>query len=66
MTGLSGDHDYAIHFHPAGKEAFVTVGYFEDSAETIALTTIYAKVGDQWKLDLIQVGLFEILGKRRI
>lgn len=66
FTGLTGDHDYTIHFKAINKEMFISVGYLEDDLQRLALTMIYGKYGDNWKLNILQIGLLDIENKDAI
>ena len=66
LTGLTADHDYTIQFKAITKEMFISVGYLEDDLEMLALTMIYSKYGDNWKLNILQIGLIEIENKDAI
>lgn len=56
ISGMSGEHDYKIVFKALTKESIVTVGTFSDSIQTFALTTIYGKYGQDWKLNIMRIG----------
>jgi hypothetical protein len=60
-TGKDHDHDYSIHYVSVNRKSFVTVGYFEDTAQTVALTTIYGNYDGEWKLNLMRVGVIKVL-----
>jgi hypothetical protein len=66
FTGLTEDHDYTIHFKAINKEMFISVGYLEDDLQKLALTMVYGKYGDNWKLNILQIGLIEIENKDAI
>jgi hypothetical protein len=66
FTGLTGDHDYTIHFKAINKEMFISVGYLEDDLQSLALTMVYGKYGDNWKLNILQIGLLDIENKDAI
>lgn|GEM_PF-2147128 len=52
---LSGKHDYSIVFTSLTKEAAITVAEFKNGTSTMALTTIYGKYNDGWKLNYLMV-----------
>jgi hypothetical protein len=60
FTGLTEDHDYTINFKALNRESFVSVGKVERNLETWALTMIYGKYDDTWKLNILQIGIIEI------
>jgi hypothetical protein len=66
FTGLTGDHDYTIHFKAINKEMFISVGYLEDDLQSLALTMVYGKYDDNWKLNILQIGLLDIENKDAI
>jgi hypothetical protein len=55
------DHDYILSLQPLNAETAVTMGYFNDTPESFALTTAYGKYGDTWKLNIMQLGLMKIM-----
>ena len=63
MTGISGDHDYIIGFKALNSEMFVSVGYFDNDLNQTCITMIYGKYGDEWKLNIMQVGTLRIMNK---
>ena len=66
FSGIAEDHDYSIHFTAVNKEMFISVGYLEDDLQALALTMIYGKYGDDWKLNILQIGLIKIENKDAI
>jgi hypothetical protein len=66
MTGISGDHDYIIGFKALNKEMYVSVGYFDNDLNQTSLTLIYGKYGNDWKLNIMQVGTLRIMDKDAI
>ncbi|KAF5035378.1 hypothetical protein DSECCO2_586270 [anaerobic digester metagenome] len=63
MTGVSGEHDYIIGFKALNSEMFVSVGYFDNDLNQTSLTLIYGKYGNDWKLNIMQVGTLRIMDK---
>lgn len=63
FTGLSGNHDYVIGFNSVTPESFITVGYFKVDISQTSIVFIYGKYGNEWKLNIIQVGLLRIMNK---
>ncbi|MDR3714860.1 MAG: hypothetical protein P4L51_18775 [Puia sp.] len=63
MSGGKGDHDYTLNFTPVNDETFVTVGYFEDSLQTLSLVTVYGKYGDTWKLNMFHMGIVKLMNR---
>ena len=63
MTGVSGEHDYLISYKALNSEMFVSVGYFDNDLNQTSLTLIYGKYGNEWKLNIMQVGTLRIMGK---
>jgi hypothetical protein len=55
------EHDYILTLQPLNAETAVTMGYFNDTPESFALTTAYGKYGDTWKLNILQLGLLKIM-----
>lgn len=66
FTGLTGDHDYTIHFKAINKEMFISVGYLEDDLQRLALIMVYGKYDDIWRLNILQIGLLDIENKDAI
>jgi hypothetical protein len=60
------EHDYLLTFQPINKETLVTLGYFNQSPESFALTTSYGKYGDNWKLNIMQIGLLKVMNRDAI
>jgi hypothetical protein len=63
MTGITGDHDYLIGFKALNKDMYVSVGYFDNDLNQTSLTLIYGKYGNEWKLNILQVGTLRIMEK---
>ncbi len=63
MTGISGNHDYIISFNALNNETFVSVGYFDNDLNQTSLTLVYGKYGNDWKLNIMQVGTLRIMDK---
>lgn len=60
MTGKTNDHDYIIGYEALSKEMFVSVGYFKDDLYEKSITFIYGKYGNEWKLNIINLGVLKI------
>lgn len=63
MTGVSGEHDYIIGFKALNTEMYISVGYFNNDLNQTCLTLIYGKYGNDWKLNIMQVGTLRIMDK---
>jgi hypothetical protein len=64
--GKGNDHDYVLTFQPMNEETGMTVGYFNDTPESFALTTAYGKYGDSWKLNILEIGLLKVMNRDAI
>ncbi len=62
-VGTGGKQGYTISFQAANSELFVSVGYFDSKVQSPALIVVYGKYGNNWKLNILQVGLMQIEGK---
>ena len=60
MTGKTNSHDYIIGYEALNKEIYVSVGYFKDDLYEKSITFIYGKYGNNWKLNIINVGVLKI------
>lgn len=60
MTGSSDDRDYGIAFQLVNNEEVVTVGEIQDGLRTVGMITIYGRYDDDWKLNVLRVGLIKI------
>ncbi|WP_460678514.1 hypothetical protein [Mucilaginibacter koreensis] len=58
-----GKRQYTFSFPAANETQFVAVGYFDNKVQDLALTCIYGKYGNHWKLNALQVGLMRINNK---
>jgi hypothetical protein len=59
--GKGNEHDYILTFQPMTEETAVTLGYFNASPESFALTTSFGKYGNTWKLNILEIGLLKIM-----
>jgi hypothetical protein len=60
------EHDYRLSFQPINSETLVTLGYFNESPESFALTTAFGKFGNTWKLNILQIGVLKIMNRDAI
>ena len=60
LTGRANNHDYVISYEALNKEMYVSVGYFKDDLYERSITFIYGKSGDDWKLNIINIGVLKI------
>lgn len=63
FTGISGEHDYTIGFKSINKESYISVGYFNEFPVQMGFTLIYGKYNDEWKLNIIQIGILRIMDR---
>lgn len=63
VSGLTGEHDYKITFKAITKESIVAVGVLNSAVRTFALTCIYGKYQNQWKLNIMRIGELRMLDK---
>jgi hypothetical protein len=66
FKGVSGENDYKVNFEVLNKETYVSLLLNEGIANTILLTCIYGKYGEEWKLNNLQVGAYSFFGKNAI
>jgi len=66
FKGVSGEYDYKVNFEVMNKETFVSLILNEGISSTTLLTCIYGKYGDDWKLNILQIGPYSIFGKNAV
>lgn len=59
--GKGNEHDYLLNFKPMTEETMVSLGYFQATPESFALTTSYGKYGGNWKLNIMEIGLLKVM-----
>ena len=66
LPGLGEEHDYRIAYVSITKESVVTVGEFNNGWQTLAMLTIYGKYGNEWKLNILRMGVLKMANKDAI
>ena len=66
MSGLTGYHDYILHYEAANTENFISVGYFDNDITQTCLTFVYGKYGKEWKLNTFQFAFLREMRKDAI
>lgn len=59
--GKGNEHDYLLNFQPMTEETLVSLGFFQGTPESFALTTSYGKYGGNWKLNIMEIGLLKVM-----
>ena len=62
-SGLSAENGYILNLKTPSKEKYVALLLSNELDNGILITTIYGKYDDNWKIDILQIGEYNFLGK---
>jgi hypothetical protein len=65
-NGISGENDYKVNFEVINKETYLSFILSDGKANNALLTCVYGKYGDEWKLNILQIGDYSFFGKNAI
>jgi len=63
FKGQSEDNDYSINFNIYSTETYISLLLYKGPINEFLFTVIYGKYADSWKIDVIRVGPYKVLGK---
>jgi hypothetical protein len=63
LKGVSGDEDYQVNFEIMAKQTYVSLIIYKTPLKDLLVTCIYGKNDDGWKINILRVGVYKILGK---
>lgn len=66
FSGLSGDYDYIFHYLALNKEMYISMLVPNTEPDQILITCIYGKYPDGWKINILQLGLYQLRHKNAI
>ena len=67
FSGLAkSDFDYTVHYLALNKKMFISMLLPKDTKDALLVTLIYGLYGNDWKLNIFQVGQYSIDGKTAI
>ena len=66
FKGVSGDDDYKVNFDIMAKQTYVSLIIYKTPLKDLLFTCIYGKYDDVWKINILRVGPFKILGKNAV
>jgi hypothetical protein len=66
FSGLSGDYDYIFHYLALNKEMYISMLVPNTEPDQILITCIYGKYPEGWKMNILQVGLYQLRHKNAI
>ena len=66
FSGLSGDYDYIFHYLALNKEMYISMLVPNTEPDQILITCIYGKYPEGWKLNILQIGLYQLRHKNAI
>jgi hypothetical protein len=63
MPTISSTDDYIVNYLALNKEMYVSLLKTTGTVNSMLIIAIYGKHGDDWKLNILQMGEYEIIGK---
>ena len=66
FSGLTGEYEYTFHYLAINKEMYITMIVPDTEPDQMLITCIYGKYPEGWKINIIQLGLYQIRHKNAI
>jgi hypothetical protein len=66
LSGLTGEYDYTFHYLAINKEMYIVMIVPDTEPDQMLITCIYGKYPEGWKINIIQLGLYQKCHKNAI
>jgi hypothetical protein len=63
MSSISNTDDYVVSYLALNKEMYVSLLRTTAAVNNVLLIAIYGKYGSDWKLNILQMGQYDVVGK---